>query len=202
MKNDKELLDFYLELRGPEAQPWNLSPESLYLEYVTRDYIKKHLKIFEGIQVCNVGIGVGEWDDYLGYLLVGKGELTSIDIDSEICGMFQYRQMREAHPNASKVLCMDILNSTIPSEQFDVVTIIGSTVRETGEYKKTLRACIDLVRTGGHLIYMDFLKNHSEEKFIDFIKETELILEDITIFDSHPSVSCFLSKTKKVMEAR
>lgn len=125
---------------------------------VTRDYVRKSFKPTEGIQVCNVGIGSGDWDDYLGYWLKGKGDLTSIDIDKEICEIFAYRQKREGHPNPSKVLCKSIFDSHLPKGKFDIVTLIGSAINEAGDFKRCLDSCFSLLKHGGHLMFMANLK--------------------------------------------
>ena len=96
--NDEKLLSYHLSLRDPEAGAWNLSPQNLYLEMMSRDFLKRNLELFDGIQICNIGIGVGEWDDYLGYISKDFGRVTSVDIDQEICSIFEYRQKREGHP--------------------------------------------------------------------------------------------------------
>ncbi|WP_230486330.1 hypothetical protein [Paenibacillus polymyxa] len=57
-KDDEKLLQYYLELK--------------------RDYVKKTFDIIDEIQVCNVGIGTRDWDDYLGYWLKGRGGLPSL----------------------------------------------------------------------------------------------------------------------------
>lgn len=45
---DQKLLQFYLNMREPEAYRWNMSPKSLYLELETRDFLLRH---FERLQV-------------------------------------------------------------------------------------------------------------------------------------------------------
>src|SRR5690625_3111445 len=143
---DEKLFQYYLELRSPEAGEWNTSPQCIHTELVTRDYIRKSFEVTDGIRVCNVGIGTGDWDDYLGYWLKGNGSLTSIDIDEEICEIFRYRQEREGHPNPSKVVCKSIYDADLPSEKFDLVTTIGSTINEVGEFSKCLNACFKLLK--------------------------------------------------------
>ena len=64
--NDQTLLNYYLSLREREAYKWNLSPKSLYLELETRDFFSRHYHPSSPVKACNVGIGVGEWDDFLG----------------------------------------------------------------------------------------------------------------------------------------
>lgn len=84
MNMDEKLIRHYLELKGPEAGEWNGSPPCLYAEAMTRDYVRKAFTPADGMKVCNLGIGTGDWDDFLGYCLKGRGELTSIDIDAGI----------------------------------------------------------------------------------------------------------------------
>ena len=37
--SDQNLLNYYLNMRVPEAHQWNTSPRSLYLELETRDFL-------------------------------------------------------------------------------------------------------------------------------------------------------------------
>ena len=67
----------------------------MYIEFWTRDFLVKRMEPFPGITVCNVGIGVGEWDNFLCDWLDGKGTLTSVDIDRDSCELFAHRQKRE-----------------------------------------------------------------------------------------------------------
>jgi ubiquinone/menaquinone biosynthesis C-methylase UbiE len=169
---DQRLFEHYLALAGPEAGPWNRSPRSLYIEYWTRDFIAKRLEPFDGMRVCNVGIGTGGWDDFLGDWLNDKGRLTSVDIDPDICELFEYRQKREGHLNPSTVVCADILSDSLPAASFDVVTVIGSTVGESEDYDGCLDSCWRLVREGGHMMYMDFLRR-PPERFEAWAKSTD-----------------------------
>jgi ubiquinone/menaquinone biosynthesis C-methylase UbiE len=159
---DRRLFEHYLASEGPEAGPWNRSPRSLYIEYWTRDFITSRIEPFPGIEVCNVGIGAGGWDNFLCDWLEGKGRLTSVDVDPGICELFEYRQKREGHPNPATVVCTDILSDSLPAGSFDVVTAIGSTVAESKDYDGCLTSCWRLVRESGHLMYMDFLKRPPE----------------------------------------
>lgn len=58
------LLQYYLLLKTPIPEggaEWNLSPEYHYLfGFAVRDFLRRSCRLFQGIQVCNVGIGVGE----------------------------------------------------------------------------------------------------------------------------------------------
>jgi hypothetical protein len=144
--DDAGLLDFYLELH---AQKWNLSPENLFIEHTTRSLLARWVKP-EGA-VCNIGIGAGEWDDYLGHWLEERGTLTSIDIDAAICDRLAYRQKRERHPFPARVIHTDLFDF---SGSFDLVTMIGSTRSEIGE--GAIDAALSLLKPSGVFFFMGF----------------------------------------------
>ncbi|WIV11529.1 hypothetical protein [Proteiniborus sp. MB09-C3] len=56
-----QLLKIYGSIYGPEAGPWNLSKESIYIEYLFRKFYEDNFRCIKNIKVCNVGIGAGEW---------------------------------------------------------------------------------------------------------------------------------------------
>ncbi|AWB45560.1 SAM-dependent methyltransferase [Paenibacillus sp. CAA11] len=197
MNLDEKLFNFYLELKSPEAGEWNLSPQCIHTELITRDYVRKTFTLTDGIQVCNVGIGTGDWDDYLGYWLKGRGHLTSIDINNEICEIFAYRQQREGHPNPSKVLCKSIFDSDLPKEKYDIVTLIGSAINETGDFKRCLDSCFSLLKHGGYLMFMANLKYSSMAMLEGYLKQTNYQLEQKNIYDAFPEYPFFICKIKK-----
>jgi len=160
---DRRLFEWYLASEGPDAGPWNRSPRSLYIEHWTRSFIMGQIEPFPGIEVCNVGIGAGGWDNFLCDWLEGKGQLTSVDVDPGICELFEYRQKREGHPNPATVVCADILRDSLPAGSFDVVTVIGSTVAESKDYDGCLSSCWRLAREDGHMMYMDFPRRPPEQ---------------------------------------
>ncbi|RIX59231.1 class I SAM-dependent methyltransferase [Paenibacillus nanensis] len=193
---DEKLFRYYLELKGPEAGEWNCSPQCLHAEMVTRNYIRKSFKLNEGIQVCNVGIGTGDWDDYLGYWLKGMGWLTSIDINKEICEIFAYRQKCEQHPNPSKVLCKSIFDPGLPKGQFDIVTLIGSAINESGDFKRCLDSCFSLLKQEGYLMLMAGLNNGSLEMLEIYIRETAFQVEHNKKYEDYPEYPFYICKIK------
>ncbi|WP_052769872.1 bifunctional 2-polyprenyl-6-hydroxyphenol methylase/3-demethylubiquinol 3-O-methyltransferase UbiG [Paenibacillus sp. IHB B 3415] len=195
--DDDKLLQYYLELNGPDAGEWNSSPTCIHTLLATRDYVKKKFDVFDEIQVCNIGIGTGDWDDYLGYWLKGRGSLTSIDIDESICGIFEYRQQREQHPNPSKVLCKSIFDSDLPQEAFDIVTLIGSAINETGDFKKCLDSCFHLIKPGGHLMFMAGLKYTPSEMLEEYISHTKYQIMQNDLYEAFPEYPFFISKIRK-----
>ncbi|MBN2310545.1 MAG: class I SAM-dependent methyltransferase [Candidatus Hydrogenedentes bacterium] len=159
---DGQLLKHYASFYGPEAGPWNVSPECLYVEYRMRAFVKA---ILDGrlagaarVRVCNVGIGQGDWDLFLSYTLGERGDLTSVEVSAECCELFRARLAAQEHPHPVHVVNEDVTCTSLPPEAFDLVTVVGSAVEESGEEYRMLDACLALVRPGGILVYSDFTK--------------------------------------------
>jgi protein-L-isoaspartate O-methyltransferase len=144
---DRELLDHYVA-RGNAA--WNTSLESAWLDYELRRFVLAHLPARRPLAVCNVGIGVGLWDDWLGHVV--GGPITSVDRDPEICQMFSYRQQRERHPFPARVVCGDVRDHALADARFDVITCVGSTLEESGDRGTTRRALERALAPGGLLL--------------------------------------------------
>ncbi|NIK67950.1 class I SAM-dependent methyltransferase [Paenibacillus sp. BK720] len=197
MNMDDKLFNYYLELKNPEAGEWNTSPQCIHTELITRDYVRKEFTVTDGIKVCNVGIGTGDWDDYLGFWLKGKGHLTSIDINKDICEIFAYRQFREGHPNPSKVICKSIFDNEITNEKFDIVTLIGSAVKETGGFERCLDSCFNLLNIGGYLMFMANLKYSSLEMLEGYLKRSSYQLVKKNLYEAFPEYPFFICKIKK-----
>ena len=145
------LLRTYTQMYGPEAGPWNLSVENKYLMYRFADFFEKHFEVAEGACICNIGIGAGEWDEYLSYKLRG-GSLTSIDRLEICCRQLEERLNAERNPNAVQVIRADALELD-PAKEFDVVTMVGSTVMESGTGMQLLKKAFRFVKTGGAMYY-------------------------------------------------
>jgi SAM-dependent methyltransferase len=162
--DDTGLLRFYLERGGPEAR-WNLSPESSYLDFRLHGWAAEYLLDGPCENVVNLGIGAGHWDDWLGYLLIGRGRLTSVDADPRIADTLAYRQHREQHPNPAQVRCADFLQGGL-APGYDVVTLIGSTASESGDPAAAVTAATRLLGRGGRLFYADFHHLSPPEAFL------------------------------------
>jgi protein-L-isoaspartate O-methyltransferase len=133
--DDADLLKHYLE-RGRE--PWNVSLEASWLDYELRAYVAARLPTKRPLRVCNVGIGVGLFDDWLGHEL--GASITSVDRDPEVCRIFRIRQRREQHPYPARVICGDVREGVLAGLAFDAITVVGSTLDESGDRGETLRA--------------------------------------------------------------
>ncbi len=145
------LLRTYSQMYGPEAGPWNLSVENKYLMYRISEFFESHFTVSDNTTICNIGIGAGEWDLYLSYQLK-SGSLTSVDILDLCCKQLEQRLIYEQNPHDVRVICADVMSLTI-SEQFDIVTMVGSTLTESGKGMTILEKAMDLVKPGGALYY-------------------------------------------------
>lgn len=145
------LLNTYAQMYGPEAGPWNLSVRNKYLEYRFADFFERHFDVLEGMDICNIGIGAGEWDRYLSYKLK-NGSLTSIDRLEICCRQLEKRLACEGNPSMVTVICSDVMELEI-GEQFDIVTMVGTTGMESGDSMSLLEKVSHLVKTGGSVYY-------------------------------------------------
>jgi SAM-dependent methyltransferase len=170
--DDTGLLRFYLDRGGPEAR-WNLSPESSYLDFRLHGWAAEYLLDGPCENVLNLGIGAGAWDDWLGYLLLGRGRLTNVDADPRIAETLAYRQRREQHPNPATVRCADFLREDLPGG-FDVVTLIGSTAAEAGDPAAAVSSAVRRLASGGRLFYADFHHLSPPEAFLPIASDLRL----------------------------
>lgn len=196
---DMKLLNYYLALKSPEAGEWNASPENLHAEWATRDFVRKYASLDAYTRVCNVGIGTGDWDDFLGYWLREKGCLTSIDIDSDICEIFAYRQRREGHPNPSNVLNKSLFDSALSKGTFELVTIIGSAVVEAGAMESCLDGCLGLLKKGGYLMFMAHSRSAPIEGVLQYVKDNGLQLarsQRYEMLPRYPFYICMIRKSE------
>ncbi len=145
------LLRTYSQMYSPEAGPWNLSVENKYLEYKFAQFFETHFAVSGNGNICNIGIGAGEWDIYLSYKLV-SGSLTSIDKDAVCCKQLEQRLLCEGNPHTVNVICSDAMTLDF-SEQFDIVTMVGSTVMEGGTGLALLEKAMGFVKSGGAIYY-------------------------------------------------
>lgn len=150
--SDRELmLGYYARTYGPEAGPWNLSVENKYLEYRFAAFFEEHFMLSEGMRVCNIGIGAGVWDRYLTYRIT-KGHLTSIDRLEVCCRQLEAGLALEGNPCDVRVVCGDAMEQ--PGDgSFDLVTVVGSTERESGLGMALLEKAMEMTGPGGALYY-------------------------------------------------
>lgn len=201
---DAELFQLYLDRNGPDAAAHNLSPANLLFEYQTRRLLTEQVPA-KG-KVCNLGIGVGAWDDFLGYWLRDRGTLTSVDRDASICEAMRYRQARERHPWPAHVVCADVLErNELVAGSFDVVTIVGSTIAESGgSFDTFLEAAFALLQPEGRLLYADVTHNFPGDQFEQYAARTKRSIVRASLFRPHPESAfyVFLARPKRAIPKR
>ena len=132
-----------------DLQRWHHSPERLYQECWMRFVLREQVDPASCPEVCNIGVGMGEFDDFLGYWLLEHGQLTSVDIDEAQVRNLAARQREQGHPNASKVVHADLMRATLGP--FDLVTVAGTTLHETHAPARALQCALAWVKPGGLL---------------------------------------------------
>lgn len=177
-EKDKELLlQTYGEEYGPDAGPWNTSVKSKFLEYKIAAFFEENFTVNDGDNICNIGIGAGSWDRYLSYKLKG-GRLTSVDIDEECCKLLELKLENEKNPNSVEIINSDILLIEGIDNNFDIVTMVGSTRLESGMFENILLKAINLVKPGGCLYYQTLDKNEERECFESICRSSDMRIEN------------------------
>lgn len=103
-----------------------------------------------------------------------------------------------SHPNPAKVLCRSVFDPGLPAEAFELVTLIGSTVDETGDFKRCLDACFHLLKPGGYLMFMASLRSCPPEKLEAYVRGAAHRLEELKVYDAFPEYPFFIAKIGKV----
>lgn len=159
------LLEAYGACYGPEAGPWNLSLTNKYLEYMITKFFEENFAVKENALICNVGIGAGYWDRYLSYQLNG-GSLTCIDIDKECCRQLSACLENEKNTNPIHIINSDLILVQDMDGRFDIVTMVGSTRRESGQYREIILKAFAMLKKGGSLYYQTLDENETKEDFL------------------------------------
>ncbi|MEL6343559.1 MAG: methyltransferase domain-containing protein [Myxococcota bacterium] len=135
-----------------EAQRWNLSPERLYLDFWTRFFLRNHLTPDHLNHICNVGVGAGEFDDWLGYWNHGRARLSGIDVEPSIIHMLTERQRIERHLYPTEGVVGGLFQID-HLKDIDLITAVGSTLHETANQEEALTALQRWLKPGG-LLYV------------------------------------------------
>ncbi len=194
--DDKDfLLNAYGRCYNEEAGPWNLSLQNKYLEYMITKFFEDYFPIQPGANLCNIGIGAGYWDRYLSYRLDG-GTLTSIDIMEECCHQLRECLVNERNPNPVRIIHSDVMQLDILSEQFDVVTMVGSTRRESGLHENILTKAISFLKPGGSLYYQTLDAEESKDWMATFCEKYNINPEAYLLDTAHDIRAQYWKLTK------
>ena len=190
------LLNSYGEEYGPEAGPWNLSPEGKYLEYEITAFFEENFEVKPDHKICNIGIGVGSWDRYLAYRLP-SGSLTSIDIDDVCCKQLGLRLANEKNPSRVIVVNSDVMAFEGHDGEFDIVTMIGSARQESGLYEEIINKVISLVKPGGCLYYHTLDDNEDYDIFNKICLSNHALIDKYASDDKYGISSKFFKVVHK-----
>lgn|GEM_PF-5879128 len=129
--------------------------------------------------------------------------LTSVDMDPEICRIFQLRQRMEGHSNPSRVVCEDFLAYKQPNA-FDLLTIIGSTLNQMGKTQQALTKAHEVLKNGGWLFLMNLEKYHGREEINALLEKTGFTVVATEEFDRYPSIRfyCMFARKARLSEGR
>lgn len=128
-----------------------------YNDAFSRNYMDRFVfdPMFHGIDVAGKSVleamcGGGQTADYL---LDRRAEVTGLDISAKQVAHFQRR-----HPDA-KVRCGSVLNSGIPAESYDIVSVVGGIHHMPPNVEQTIIEIHRVLKPGG---FFCFMEPHSE----------------------------------------
>lgn len=194
---DKDfLLKTYGQCYDAEAGPWNLSLQNKYLEYAITRFFEENFQIPHGAAICNIGIGAGYWDRYLSYRLNG-GTLTSIDILDICCRQLEECLVNERNPNPVRVIHSDVMQLEGLSDNFDIVTMVGSARQESGLREAILDKAVSFLKSGGSLYYQTLDEDETEDWVRAFCEERLVAVEVYLLDTAHDSKAQYWKLTKR-----
>ena len=189
------LLKTYSQMYGPEAGPWNRGVTNKYLEYRFTAFFEENFAVKSGDDLCNVGIGAGAWDRYLSYRLEG-GTLTCIDIDPLCCRQLCEGLICEENPNHVEIICSDVMELEL-TNRFDIVTLVGSTERESGRGAALLEKAASFVKPGGSLYYQTLFEDLPEAQILETTRCCGMTPEAVEIEERYGFCCRYYKFTKK-----
>ena len=195
--NKDFLLKTYGQCYDSEAGPWNLSVENKYLEYMLAKFFEENFLVTERTCICNVGIGAGYWDRYLSYKLK-DGTLTSIDIDEVACRQLRECLINEKNPNKVTIIHSDVLSVDGLDNQFDIVTMVGSTRMESGLYESILEKALSFLKNGGSLYYQTLDEAETKEAMVALCEKNDIKIDNYFLDPNYGFNAQYWKITKNV----
>lgn len=151
-----DLLRVYGDCWGGEAGEWNTSVQNKYLECMFARFLEENFEIKPDDSILNIGIGAGYWDRYLSYK-VPDGSLTTVDIDSTCAENLKACLQNEKNNNPVNIICADAISHDF-GQRYDLVTMVGSSVVESGRAESIITKAFSLVKEDG-AFYLQILQN-------------------------------------------
>ena len=183
--NDKQyILKAYGEMYNSDCGPWNLSLTSKWIEYEITKFFEENFNISEESVIANIGIGAGYWDRYLSYKMPKSSVLVSIDKDYECCKQLKLSLINEENPNKVEIINEDVilLNS---SYKFDLITMIGSTVTESGLYIDIINKALNMLKDRGALFYNSINIRETKDKLMNAIDQDIYGIEKYEVLENY-----------------
>ena len=186
-KEKDYILEYYSEFNNEECGKWNTSLKAKWYDYKTTEYFEENFNFKESKTICNIGIGPGHWDRYLSYHMNDECKLISIDIDSDITETFRLCLENEENKRNIEIINSDIFDY-IPSHKFDIITMIGSTVKEIGLYKETFKKAISMLNDNGELFYSSVTKEETIDLLLSAINDTGHVVNNYQRLEKYGKV--------------
>ncbi|MCJ8009018.1 hypothetical protein ACFFF5_09820 [Lederbergia wuyishanensis] len=89
------------------------------------------------------------------------------------------------------------METTLEEGQFDIVTMIGSTLEESKQYKKVFDKCFNLLNDNGYLMLMDFTKHKTMDYFEKVMLLSNRHIIDKQVYEKYESLSFYICKVRK-----
>ena len=180
MLNQKEkdyILEYYSEFNNEECGKWNTSLKAKWYDYRITEYFEENFNLKNAKSICNIGIGPGHFDRYLSYHMNDECKLISIDIDSDITETFRLCLENEKNNRNIEIVNKDIFAYN-PKTKFDIITMIGSTVKEIGSYTETFKKVTSIINDYGELFYSCVSKDETKEQLMEALNNTGFVISD------------------------
>lgn len=186
-KEKDYILEYYSEFNNEECGKWNTSLKAKWYDYKITEYFEENFNFKESKTICNIGIGPGHWDRYLSYHMNDECNLISIDRDSDITETFRLCLENEQNKRNIEIVNSNIFDY-IPSHKFDIITMIGSTVKEIGLYKETFKKAISILNDNGELFYSSVTKEETKDLLLSAINDTGHVVNNYQRLEKYGKV--------------
>lgn len=179
-----------------ECGPWNTLLTSKWFEYEKTNFFEHNFMLFHQSYICNIGIGTGYWDRYLSNKMPKNSTLVSIDFNYECFKQLELSLINEKNPNIIKIINEDLIKY-VAENKFDIITMIGSTVIESGLYKEILNKALSSLSIGGSLFYNFLNKKEEKDNLFNVIDQSVFLVEKYEVLENYGRKLIFAKITLK-----
>ncbi len=131
------------------------------LRAIDRALSRAGVAIQAGTRILDIGCGTG--DLIALFLSWGRPQITGIDLSDEALG---YCQSRFATEEQVRLLAVGVEEIEFPPGSFDLVTAVNvlQHITEDQAFARVVDKIVQVVKTGGHILVMDFSPAKVQEK--------------------------------------